>query len=508
MTQDAKVISLQDLAGAVAKLKAAGKTVVHCHGVFDLLHIGHIRHFECARKLGDALVVTLTPDEFVNKGPGRPVFTQALRAEAIASLKSVDYVAINEWPNAIETVKLIKPSKYVKGSDYKDASKDLTGGIALEQAAVESVGGKLVFTDEITFSSSSLLNRHASDLSEEALKFIEGCVGRHGSEKILSYLQTAANLKVLVIGETIIDEYQYCEAIGKSSKEPTLAVKALNTEIFAGGIIAVANHIASFAGKTGMISFLGDTNPREDFVRSKLSPTVDTTFLYRKDSPTITKRRLVEQYYFMKLMEVYEINDGPLSADDEDAFCKILEREVPKYDLVVVVDFGHSMLTQKSRDYLSTHAKFLAVNTQANAGNLGYHTISEYSRADYISLADGEMRLEGRDRRSDIKPMMLALSKKLSCPRVVVTQGSKGCTCYHTPEGFVRVPPVATKVVDRVGAGDTFLALSALCAVQGAPMDIVGFVGTAAGAQAVATVGHRRYIERSSMLKHLEVLMK
>ena len=110
----AKVKTLAELATITVQLRAAGKTVAHCHGVFDLVHPGHIRHFEAASRLGDVLIVTVTRDEFVNKGPGRPVFPEQLRAESIAALGCVDYVAINKWPTAVETIALIKPDVYVK----------------------------------------------------------------------------------------------------------------------------------------------------------------------------------------------------------------------------------------------------------------------------------------------------------------------------------------------------------------------------------------------------------
>ena len=122
------------MAGLLGQEQTKGKKVILCHGVFDLLHIGHIRHFEEAKKRGDILAVTTTPDHFVNKGPGRPVFNEGLRAEAIASLDCVDYVAINQWPTAVETIHLLSPDYYVKGSDYSNPAEDRTGGIALEEA--------------------------------------------------------------------------------------------------------------------------------------------------------------------------------------------------------------------------------------------------------------------------------------------------------------------------------------------------------------------------------------
>ncbi len=134
MERNLKVKTLEELAEHLSSLRAEGKKIVLCHGVFDLLHIGHIRHFEQAKKLGDILVVTVTQDRYVNKGPHRPAFTEDLRAESIAALDCVDYVAINNWPTSVETIKLLKPDVYGKGSDYKDARKDYTGKITDEEA--------------------------------------------------------------------------------------------------------------------------------------------------------------------------------------------------------------------------------------------------------------------------------------------------------------------------------------------------------------------------------------
>jgi cytidyltransferase-like protein len=100
-----KVVSLDRLAERVADLKADGMKVVLCHGVFDLLHYGHMLHFREARAQGDALVVTITPDIHVNKGPNRPAFTESYRAQMLAALEIVDLVAINNGPTAVEMLR-------------------------------------------------------------------------------------------------------------------------------------------------------------------------------------------------------------------------------------------------------------------------------------------------------------------------------------------------------------------------------------------------------------------
>jgi rfaE bifunctional protein nucleotidyltransferase chain/domain len=154
-----KIIEITKLAKKIRYLKTKGKRIVHCHGCFDLMHPGHIKYFQAARRMGDCLVVTVTPDIYVDKGPGRPVFNQKLRAESIAALECVDYVAINKWPTAEETIRLLRPDFYVKGQEFENL-KDKTGKIQKENLVAREVKAKLRFTHEMVFSSTQLLNKY------------------------------------------------------------------------------------------------------------------------------------------------------------------------------------------------------------------------------------------------------------------------------------------------------------------------------------------------------------
>ena len=154
-----KILEMSEVASRIALHKSEGKTIVHCHGCFDLMHPGHIKYFQAARMMGDILVVTISPDRFVDKGPGRPAFDENLRAESIAALECVDYVAINEWPTAEETLRCIRPDIYVKGQEFENMV-DKTGKIQKEFEVVKKIGSKIRFTHEIVFSSTELLNQY------------------------------------------------------------------------------------------------------------------------------------------------------------------------------------------------------------------------------------------------------------------------------------------------------------------------------------------------------------
>lgn len=154
-----KAIKFDVLVEKVQTLKSNGKKIVHCHGCFDLMHIGHIKYFQASKEMGDVLVVTISPDMYVDKGPGRPVFNQNLRAEAIAALECVDYVAINKWPTAEETLRMLRPDIYVKGQEFEKL-EDTTGKIQKEFEVVNEIGAEIRFTHEIVFSSTKLINQY------------------------------------------------------------------------------------------------------------------------------------------------------------------------------------------------------------------------------------------------------------------------------------------------------------------------------------------------------------
>ncbi len=501
-------MGLDELAGVLNDVRSAGKSIVQCHGVFDLMHPGHLRHFEAARALGDVLVVTVTPDRFVNKGPGRPVFNERLRAESIASLEVVDYVAINDFPTAEEAIRRIRPALYVKGSDYADASADLTGRIVDEQRAVEEVGGRIHFTREITFSSTELLNVHFDVHPEEARPFLRDFRKRYSADSIIGLLRDLERLRVLVIGDAIIDEYHYVESMGKSPKELLVTTRYRREEHFAGGVLACANHVAGFCGQVDLVTCLGSRDSRESFIRSHLKPNVTPTFFYRDDTGTVAKRRYVEQAFLSKMFEVAFLDDHELPepvSHDVEAW---LARSLKGYDLVLVADFGHGFLGSRLVNMLSAESPFLAATVQTNSANAGFNLITKYPRVDYVCIDEPEIRLAAHNRRGNIEELMDRVAKDLGCRRVSITRGHKGCVNWAEQEGFHHIPVFSREIVDRIGAGDAYLSVTAPCAAAGYPADVLGFIGNAVGALAVRIIGNRTPVEPVPLFKFITSLLK
>jgi rfaE bifunctional protein kinase chain/domain/rfaE bifunctional protein nucleotidyltransferase chain/domain len=508
MQSNGKIKTIEELALLLEKYRSDDKRIILCHGVFDLLHIGHIRYLEQAGEMGDVLVVTVTPDRYVDKGPHRPAFTETLRAEAVASLNCVDYVAVNEWPTAEKTLQKLQPDVYVKGSDFKTSASDFTGKLALEEEAARNVGSEMAFTKDIVFSSTNLINRFLSSYSENVQQYLNVFRAIYACEDVLSLFNQMSSLRVLIIGDAILDDYHYCHTLGISSKDPAMALQYKSNDLFAGGALAIANHVANFAKKVRLVTVLGEKERHENFIRSKLHSKIDPYFAIKDNAPTTIKRRFVEGYSINKLFEIYIMDDSGLSVEKENLLCDMLEEEIAKHDLILAADFGHGAIGNRTRNLLIKKAPYLAVNTQANAGNRGFHTISKYSRADYVSLTEGEIRLEFRDMEGEIKPMIHSLADRLQSKYVAITTGNRGCFIRNQGEKLVEVPALAHKIVDRVGAGDTFFALTALAACLSASPELIGFVGNVVGGLAVGSLGNQKAIDRMNVEKFVTSLLK
>ena len=504
-----KIQTISDLADIAAKHRAAGQSVVLCHGVFDLVHMGHIRHMEAARREGDILIVTLTVDRHVNKGPGRPIFPDHMRAEMLAAIEHVDYVAINEDPTAESVLRTIKPSVYVKGSDYENPEEDVTGGISREREALEDHGGRLVFTKDITFSSSSLINRYLDVYDPPLRDYLSGFRKKTELGGLLSLLDSVKGLRVLMIGETIIDEYQYVEGLGKPSKENIVATLSKGSERFAGGVIAAANHVADFCAEIEVITTLGTIDSYEELVNDSVRANVKLMVLPCPDIPTTKKTRFVETAYMRKLFEVYSFDDTPLNDELQSQLNEIISQKAADFDLVIVTDFGHGMITAPTIDVLTEKARFLCINSQTNAGNQGFNLITKYKQADYVCIDGSEARLAVADKYSDLAVVAGdLLPSRLDCSKIIVTGGFVGCFTFDANTETHRIPAFTKTVVDTVGAGDAFFAVTAPLVAVGADMGQVGFIGNAAGAMKVGIVGHRSSIEKVPLVKFLTTLMK
>lgn len=503
-----KIQTPEKLARIVEDLKKKGKKVVLCHGVFDIVHLGHIRHFNQAKEQGDVLITSLTQDKYVKRGPGRPYFTDRLRAETLASLAMTDYVSIVEAPTATEFIRKIRPDVYAKGPDYKAKDKDLTGKIFEEEEAIKAAGGRIFFTDDITFSSSKLINDYLDVYPPRTVKYLKAMAKRYPVDYIIESIESLKKLKVLVIGDTIVDEYHYCAPMGKSSKEHLVANRYKSREMFAGGSLATANNTASVCGQVDLVTMLGAKKSFQAFIRSRLSPNVKPVFFLRPDTDTIVKRRYVSEVQNHKLFEICFMEDADIAAAQERQILEYLNKVIRNYDLVIISDYGHGFLTRKIRDLICSRARYLALNVQTNSANVGFNLVTKYKRADCVCVDELELRYATHDRVSDLRNHARKVYNQMGCEHIIATRGASGSLCYSKEKGFHETPAFANRVVDAIGAGDAFFAFIAPCFAAGMPRDLVSFIGNAVGSLAVQIVCNREPVSSVDLLKFIGRLLK
>ena len=442
--------------------KTEPKTVL-AHGCFDVLHLGHKRHLEEARSLGDRLVVSITPDHLVNKGPGRPVFNAEERREMLLALDCVDDVIIAPGPTARSAIEQIKPDVYVKGIDYLDSEhpdhKD-------DIRAAEALGGRVHITKTAKWSSSRIINTER--LSEEANRYLDAARTRWRMDDIRRAFNRADALNILFVGETIIDEYRYVSALAKPSKEFILAtVEAKAPEQFLGGVVAASLHA--------------------DWANVKV---------ITEDGVPVKKTRYVDADFGKKLFEVY--NKTRLEPTDYQRQSFMDKLAMAQADVVVVFDFGHGLIDDNARKDLKSFGGFLAVNAQTNAGNYGFNPVSKYQGAHLACVDLPEARLSAS--RQYGQPGELAGT--LGFKRVIITAGRHGSYCPG------HVPAFGTRAIDTMGAGDAFLSVAAPLIAAGLDIEAATLVGNVAGGLKTEIVGHRRHVGRDELLQAVECLLK
>lgn len=492
------------------ELKRDGRTIALCHGVFDLVHPGHITHLRQAAAMADVLVVSITAADYVRKGPGRPYFGDEQRMDFLAALEFVDYVMLSECHTVDDIVEAVEPDLYVKGSEYADEAADLTGMIRAERELVEAHGGRVAYTGGDVFSSTKLINTAMSGLSQEVIEFMRGFKARHSVDELREWANRAASLKMLVLGDVIIDRYTYCSVQGLISKDMAWSARFKSSEDYLGGSLAVARHLASFCPNVEIMSIIGDEPGMASLIMDGLAGRVKTRLRRSAAKPTIVKQRFVspnpKREEYKKIFAINNIIDTNYEQELIDGFVSELGEIIAGYDAVFLCDFGHGLIGKDIMRLAQERARFLVLNCQTNSTNKGKNIITKYSRADAFSLDQTELELAYPGVPFDERAALLKLRSKLGGTGWL-TRGSFGAYCASKDDTITECPAFTLNVRDTIGAGDAFFAAAGAVSAAGAPSDISLVIGNIAGALGANIVGNKEAVEKVNVLKYASTLM-
>lgn len=516
-----KIVDLEEAKIIAERSRKHGKTIGICHGTFDLFHAGHVRYLVEASSMVDILFVSVTSDAHVKKGIGRPVFNQADRMVVLSEQQSIDYVVLSDDTTCVNIINAIKPSMYIKGAEYKsifdpDAIVDrhlLSDGLRMEIEATTTHGGKFASTtsDLVTSKQKNVLRNDIRLGSNSG--FVEEIARKYSYNDIECILDECSKLRVLVVSDAIVDEYIQWSPMDRAPKTHIVAGLQKGTERMAGGGAYIASHAVDYARNVTLLTRTGIRDDGAGIIRDNMDSRVEM-ITFQCDN-TSTKTRYVFITSDGKPQVTSEICSGvrPILTDAyKTSVMKWITENIDNYDVVMIGDFGHGTIFPELTDYLNTISKYKVVNVQANESNIGFNVCNKYRDMAYLTLDtyEAELAVSNLTQRLDdsyIVDLGIAVAEMTNASIVGITMGGEGTMMIDSARTCTKIPVFTVDVLDAIGAGDVFMAISGLVGAIRNDPTLMGFLGNCAGAIKVSNLCTSVVVTRMMLTEYIREIM-
>ena len=493
MTPTDKIVSLDGLLRLREAARADGRTVVHCHGCFDIVHPGHIQHLQFARSLGDVLVVSVSGDSQVNKGVNRPLIPDDLRAASVAALECVDAVYVNHEPTAVGLLEALRPDVYVKGREYE---KNQDPRFLAERDTVVRFGGRVVFSSgEVVYSSTALigsLGRPDLFRDEKLGRFRErfGLTGAH----LESLLMRARDRRVVVVGDYVLDRYHFCDATGVAGEGPMLSLRAMQAKDYDGGAGVVALHLAALGARPTLVSTLAEDELSQTVEMRLVGDGVDVR------CPRFRRQVVCKHRYLVEQTKLFKVDEGAVTPSDsrqEDALAEAILSASRGAAAVVFADFGYGVITAGLLDrILPQLRRDVPVLTADVSGKQS--SLLRFRELDLLCPTEREVREAQHDFSDGLGAVVWNLLNATAARQAIITLGKQGLVTFDRDPadatGRLRseyIPALAGHAIDPLGCGDALLATASLALAAGGSLQAAAFLGSVAAAIEVQQIGNQ-----------------
>jgi rfaE bifunctional protein kinase chain/domain len=458
-----KIVQVEELMQVIGPFPRTEK-IVMCHGTFDLVHPGHLRHLAFAKSRAGKLVVSLTADEFVHKANNRPYVPEDLRALNLAALELVDFVVIDSNPEPIELIKGIQPDYFVKGFEYGDGEL-MPAKTKAEKEMVETYGGEIVFSPgDFILSSSAVIENDPPDIAIEKLMILMQAENIDFID-LKNSLIGLENLSVEIVGDVIVDSLTNTTVIGGHRKTPTPSVKIERVESFVGGAGIVAKHINAAGVKVTLHSVVGEDEIGKFVINDLANCGVQFEYLVDRNRPTTHKNAVISDGY--RLIRIDDVNNSSISNEQLGIIVKKLENS--RANAVILSDFRHGIFNKSTIPVIlkSIPNKTLKVADSQVASRWG--NILDFVNCDLITPNEQEVRFALADQDTVIRPLGSELMKKSGAKTLMLKLGARGMLTFRTeekagdrPAFFAIDALVRDNIIDPVGSGDALLAYATI----------------------------------------------
>ena len=473
-----KVIPFEKIEEYVPKMREGGrkKSVVLCHGCFDIVHPGHIRHLKFAKDQGAFLIVSITPDVCIQKGSGRPYVPQELRAENLAAFEFVNAVTIAPADTALEVIKAVKPDIYVKGHEYA-VSRDPR--FIKEKKLLESLGGKVVFSSgDVVFSSSELIRSHDLNTAE-TIKLAYMCkrydIKRDVLDKIIS---NASNYKFLIIGEIVIDEYKHCEGLGIAQETPVLSIALKHEKRYVGGAGALALHLASLGADVTLLTSVDLSNENFAFFSECLNElNVSLSIIEDKQ-----RKPVVKSHYFVEKNQVLEYEDGPYRPVDSFIGGKLIrqfKKEIKNApDAVILSDYGYGLLSQDLVSEMTDLSSEKEIILVSDISMTLRTQLEKFKNSNIFTVSEMELRSCMHDYENGLSVLVSNFYTQTNVRELYLSLADGSALYFKRPPNdkkfehsnmeSAHISAFSRRSEDKMGRGEAFTAGITLARVSGA----------------------------------------
>jgi len=508
-----KIVGKEELLAIVRAARAAGHTIVHCHGCFDIVHPGHVRYLEFARRQGDLLVVSLTGDSQITKGVQRPYIPEELRAENLAALEAVDLVYINPEPDARNLLDELRPDIYVKGREYEE-SRD--PGFLAERQTVESYGGRVLFSSgDVVFSSTRLIEFLARRPVLQVERLAAIC-RRHGirHRSMAALMSSFARLHVLVVGDLILDRYVLCDATSLASEAPMISLSRLEERLYVGGAGAVARHVAGLGARAFLLTAAGED--RQSLISRRIleDESIESRFINCRPRLPEKTRYLVET---TKLFRVEDAEALPLDSVAEQQAAGWVQDISSRIDAVIFCDFGYGTITRGLLERLRTIIAERGCVVSADASGARSRLL-EFADATLLCPSERELRSCLHDYQSGLSKVAWNALQHTRARQMIVTLGKEGLVAFDRQSAdpanprwndrlrSEHLPALSDRVIDPLGCGEAVLTAASLALAAGGTLLQAAYLGSAAAALEAEKLGNmpveQEEIERWLSARH------
>ena len=470
----------QELAELIGPFPRA-KKVILCHGVFDVVHPGHVRHLAYAKTKADILVASITADRHIKKGVYRPHIPERLRALNLAAFEMVDYVIIDENAKPLDNLVILNPDYFAKGFEY--SSEGLPAATQEEADVVDSYGGEMIFTPgDVVYSSSKFIEMSAPDIQMEKLLAV-----MHAHKLDFSDLRSALDkmngFKVHVVGDTIVDSYTRTNLIGGQTKTPTFSVLYQGQDDYIGGAGIVAQHLSAAGAEVTFSTVLGKDALGEFVIDGLNEAGITCNIIIDETRPTTNKNAFIADGY--RLLKVDTLDNRAISDSILDNLIEKVHHT--KTDSVVFADFRHGIFNQQTVQALTRAIPENVYRVADSQVASRWGNITEFKKFDLITPNEREARFALGDQDSTVGALASQLVSETGCKLLLLKLGERGIFVSKPHDGaitggYFSIDSFAKNVVDAVGAGDALLAYATLAMVATKDEVIASILGSMAAA--------------------------